>query len=38
MGTSYIYGIKHSYLYYALGKVSKSLGAFKTARFCYEKI
>jgi intraflagellar transport protein 122 len=27
-----------SYVYYALGKVSKSLESYKTARLCYDKL
>jgi intraflagellar transport protein 122 len=27
-----------SYVYYALGKVSKNLESYKTARLCYDKL
>ncbi|EGR29567.1 intraflagellar transport protein, putative [Ichthyophthirius multifiliis] len=38
LGNRSLYGVKHSYLYYSLGKVSKQLEAYKTARICYEKL
>ncbi|KAL4432520.1 hypothetical protein ABPG74_013374 [Tetrahymena malaccensis] len=38
LGNRQLYGVQHSYLYYSLGKVSKQLEGYKTARICYEKL
>jgi intraflagellar transport protein 122 len=38
LGNRSIYGVKADYLYFALGRVSKMLECYKTARICYDKI
>lgn len=35
LGTKNLYGVKPSFIYYALGKTAKELEGYKTARICY---
>lgn len=38
LGQKSLFGVKPSFIYYALGKTAKELEGYKTARICYQKL